>query len=358
METPQRSGRLAKLLAVFMGILFAMVLIEGGLAFAARQGLFPGAPPSYSPGHPFWDGDHPLFGAWHHPNARWDHTKTCFSATYESNSHGARDVEREIASDAPRVIVLGDSIVEGWGLPREVRFSDVLEQRTGVEHLNFGMSHFSPYQQYLVYRDLAKRFSHEAVIVTINAVNDFVDLDLELATGRHAYEYSYRPYLVADGGAFRHVDRRESSLRRSLRHYTHTFPLIDAARRAIRYRAGPPIPYGFEERAFAVLERTLDLFAREVDGRPLIVVLIPFPRNMKRYDASGSDPLFERLAAFAEGTGIQIVNLLPPMHAKTRSLKRRWNHYVFHCDMHWNAFAHATAAGLIREALEGTVYER
>jgi len=364
METPPRRRCAGKLLAVLIGILFAAALIEGGLALAAHRGLHLGPPPSYEPDHPFWDSDHTAFGIWHHPNARWEHTVPCFSVTYESNSQGARDVEREIVSDAPRVIVLGDSIAEGWGLPLAERFSGVLERETGVEHLNFAMSHFSPYQQYLVYRDLAKRYSHDATIVTVSSINDFIDLDAALATGRYAYEYSYRPYLVPEGGSFHHVERRESTLRRLLRHYTYTFPAINRVRRTIRDRLDPPPPvprrfsnfYDFEERAFAILERTLELIAEEMGGKLLFVVLLPFPQDMHRYEADGPDPLSARLAAFAERTGARIVNLLPAMYAKSRSHTGRWNRYVFDCDVHWNALAHATAAYTIRAALEGTVY--
>ena len=72
-------------------------------------------------------------------------------------------------------------MVEGWGLPDESRFSNLLERVIGVEHLNFGMSHFSPYQSYLVYRDLASGFDHDAVVIGITPENDFVDLDLDRA---------------------------------------------------------------------------------------------------------------------------------------------------------------------------------
>ena len=70
------------------------------------------------------------------------HQKRCFKATYSTNSVGARDVERSPAAARPRAVVLGDSFLEGWGLPAAERLSNLLEESTGVEHLNFAMSLF------------------------------------------------------------------------------------------------------------------------------------------------------------------------------------------------------------------------
>ncbi len=86
-------------------------------------------------------------------------------------------------------MVLGDSFLEGWGLPVADRLSNLLEEATGVPHLNFAAAHFGPYQQLLVYEELASQFDHNAVLASVLPTNDFIDLDLEAARELEDYEY-------------------------------------------------------------------------------------------------------------------------------------------------------------------------
>lgn len=305
----------------------------------------------------FWNGNHPQFGVWHHPHATLRHSSDCFTADYGTNSIGARDVERTRESTRPRVIVLGDSIVEGWGLAADERFSNLLEKATGLEHLNFGMSHFSPYQSYIAYRELAKQYSHDAVFVTIVSLNDFDDLDFSRARG--AYHYSYRPYLVPDKGTYRHLDHREAPIQRVLRRNSRAY---GAAVRLVTpwlSGSGPARKrgysgfYDFTEGEFALLEHSLELLAEEATQKKLVVLLVPLMRDMGRYHLDGDDPLSKRLVDFEERTGARVINLLPVMYRNAIEDKAR---YRFECDFHWNALANQAAARAIRENLEGSVY--
>ena len=67
----------------------------------------------------FWKRNDPRFGVWHESNAEWVHEESCFKVTYRTNSVGARDRERSVSSTKPRVVVLGDSILEGLGVNDE-----------------------------------------------------------------------------------------------------------------------------------------------------------------------------------------------------------------------------------------------
>ena len=89
----------------------------------------------------------PAFGVWHSPNGHFIHKSGCYSVAYDTNSYGARDVERNLHSAAPRTIVLGDSMIEGIGQPDEKRLTNILEKETGEEYLNFGTGgNFGPLQ--------------------------------------------------------------------------------------------------------------------------------------------------------------------------------------------------------------------
>ncbi len=130
----------------WIGALAATLLLaELSVAALVHAGLLDTPRPPRG-GTAFWKGHHPRFGVWHEPNAETVHERACFRVRYATNSVGARDAERSLDADAPRVVVLGDSFLEGWGVARDERLSERLESGTGFEHLNFAMAHFGPYQ--------------------------------------------------------------------------------------------------------------------------------------------------------------------------------------------------------------------
>jgi hypothetical protein len=348
-------------LAVLVVGVLTLLALELGVRGAVATGLLHTPVPAGFD-DPYWLGDRPDFGVWRHPNAEFVHHAPCFEATYRTNSIGARDVERPRDAPGPRVVVLGDSFTEGWGVAQEERYSSRLELATGIPHLNFAMAHFSPYQSVLVYRDLAKQFSHDAVLIGILPVNDFVDLDYDFASGKQAgYLYRYRPYLVPDGDGWKRFDWREPSLLRLLRRGSYAFnalsvalqpstPAADAesapaegARRIFSFF------YDASEQQMRLMEHTLELLADEARGKQVAVALIPGLRDLRRHAFSGPDPLTPRLEAFGHAHGIRVLSLLAPMAARTQ----HWSDYYFPCDYHFNASGHAAAAEILRASLGG-----
>ena len=110
----------------------------------------------------------PHFGVWRYPNRGARQRTPCFNVTYTSNSYGARDIERtRDAPDGRRVVVLGDSFVEGIGSSFDERMTTLIEQDSGIELLNFGMGGFGPIQEWLLYKELASAFDHSEVYLFI-----------------------------------------------------------------------------------------------------------------------------------------------------------------------------------------------
>ena len=286
-----------------------LLLVEAGLRGLVAQGAI-GLPAP----------DDPDFGAWREPLSSSEHRAECFEVTYETNSSGARDEERELASDRPRLVVLGDATIEGFGLPVEDRLSNRMERTTGLEHLNFGMSQFGPYQHYLVYRDLAALFDHGGVIVGILPSSDFFDLESD----------------------------RAPAFLRALRRHTYTY-------NALLHGRARSLFYDYTEEQYALLEHALSLLAEEVAGKGLAIVLIPDLTDLLRYDQSGADPLSERLTAWGQQNRTRVINLLPAMHAHTR----QWTRYFHECDGHWNAYGNEVATDYVLSGLyAGTFRQR
>ncbi len=355
-----------RLLALAASSLAALLLFEVGSCVSVERGwLASPRPTRVLP--KYWRGDHPSFGVWRHPDVEYEHTTACFRARYRTNSLGARDRERRRQAPLPRVVVLGDSQMEGWGLAEDERLSNRLEAATGIEHLNFAMAHFGPYQSLIAYRELASGFDHDAVILGLFPMNDFIDIDLDLARRMPGYEYRYRPYLLGAAPDFAHVDHREPLPRRLLRRHSYAF---NALLHALLLRSQVPVEdfkalrgggrklaswfYDFEEAQIRRLERILELWAEAARDKRLALLLIPSQRDLERFAREGPAPLARRLGRFAEGHGIRIVNLLPGMAQRGVPFERLF----LSCDYHWSALGNAVALELAREELGADFYMR
>ena len=344
---------MSRLLGVLVLVLVTLAGVELGTMALVRAGVL-AVPRPHHGDTGFWWHAHPKWGAWHHPNQEGEHAQGCYRAAYRTNSVGARDVERPREATGPRVVVLGDSFFEGYGVNEPSRASNLLEEKTGIPHLNFAMASFGPYQQYLVYRDLAREFDHDAVVAMLLPENDFADLELAECLELGDTDYCYRPYLVGGPGAWEREDHREPALRRLLRLHSQAWNAVAAIRRGAAPE--PDLERSFYwDHSEAQLARVVEIFGRlaeEVGERRLVVVLIPTARDMALYDVRGTSPLADALRPLARREGFRLVDLLPAM---TR-YSRNWSGYSLSCDLHWSHFGNRVAAELLHDALEGDVY--
>src|SRR5262245_54115015 len=140
-------------LSAVLVTVITLLALEAGTAVGIRTGLISVKPPSYSldqvRARPFWRDMNPAFGVWHEPNRTYRHRSNCFDVRYRANAYGARDPERTVQSERPRVVVLGDSFVEGFGVNESERMTTLLERDTGIEHLNFGIAGTGNTQHFL-----------------------------------------------------------------------------------------------------------------------------------------------------------------------------------------------------------------
>ena len=122
-------------------IVICLLFIEGTVRLAVALDLLPYEryPTSREP--QYWAYIDPVVGMWRRPHADFVDEGRCYTTHYTSNSAGARDRERSVESSAERrVVVLGDSFVEGYGYDETQRFTELLEARTGIEFMNWGTS--------------------------------------------------------------------------------------------------------------------------------------------------------------------------------------------------------------------------
>ena len=87
-----------------------------------------------------------------------------------TNREGFRDLEHqpENPTRKRRVVCLGDSIVFGWHLPKESRFSDVLARtRPDWEVLNMGVPGYNAAQEIECFRTYGMKYRPDLVIINV-----------------------------------------------------------------------------------------------------------------------------------------------------------------------------------------------
>lgn len=373
MQTSRKKPKLAiaKIRSLLKNLLLsvAVVIVSFELlaVTAIETKLIPADAPSYEwPTFvPFWDQLDKKFSNWHSPNARYVHVNSCYNVTYRSNRHGMRDRDRTIIGDGKRIVFLGDSFAEGYGLARDDRLSDRLEEKTAVPHLNFGVSgNFGPTQYLLLYRTLAKKFDHSGILIQLLPDNDFTDDDPAFWQ-RNPRDW-YRPLFFKRNGAFEldYIDKKKfeeadgwnrrefvKGLRTIHRNYSYTSNLIAYFQVLFEDQntAGRPGSYSgyydFTDQQAARFEFVIGELVEAAGEKIILFVVTPRASDIHRFRKAGPptrfNALVERLKA--KHATIRFLDLMPHF-AEQSDINAFYND----CDGHWTPEGAAAASGIIR----------
>ena len=292
----------------------------------------------------FWVDIDPHFGVWHDANSSYMHNKQCATVYYTANSHGMRDPERKLRSDAPRIAVLGDSFVEGYIVEDGHRLTDLLEKDFGMEFLNYGTSGgFGTLQEWLQYKYMVRKFDHDAIIIGILPSNDMTDStkDLQIIDNdryRRPYlegEYpNYEILYTQDKMPVRNRSDLLKSFDHTLREWSYTYRIaryLDSfdlknwdfrARwfsRSQRATSLKSMYYDFTEEQWNIMRYCLEQIVAEANGKPIFLFTIPRYTDFLRYKGT-QPPLSRKIENLAEQYGMDYLDLLPEM--AMRSLSR------------------------------------
>jgi len=374
------------LLLLFFSILLGLGLAEWGArevchSKAGQKSCRFNFPESSGMDQHYVQGYDPILGVWRNPHSNGRQVKSCFDVTYSTNAYGARDREREKKTNPPRErwVVLGDSWMEGLGVPLEKTLPALLEEKTGFEHLNFGISGTSPLQYLLRYQHMAKDFDHTGVIVSILPFNDFEDMDLEI--GKRLHAENYRPYFSGQypdlqienyGKITRPPITPPPSFWKRLTEHSYLLHLADnlislsKARWSTQKGAfGDGVNslfsrnssyYSFSEDDWLRLRWVLERFLEETRGKKLVVLSFPTPCDLMAFSEKGGPaPLTLKMKEFFDAhrePNVMFIDLLPLMH----ELRPDFQSYFLTCDGHMSPYGHEAAADLIYERLKGRFY--
>ncbi|HEX3419640.1 MAG TPA: hypothetical protein VHT01_00270 [Candidatus Udaeobacter sp.] len=356
---------LAQRVVSFLGLALINLVVFAVLAEAASIAIvhfkrWPSTRPTYHLSYnKFWTETNPVFGMWHRPNGHFFHQGGCFSVEYTTNSYGARDRERTLHTTKPRTIVLGDSFVEGFGVPDDERLTNLMERDAGREHLNFGTGGgFSPLQYALLYRSLASQFDHTQVLVGVLPDNDFHEMDRSWLESNYAGEF--RPYYRDDltigylghfqpnagEGLWNHTEA-------ALRAYLASYHVGQYIYFSTLMRHGPYSGYNdFKAVDLARLKQAvLDIKSTAVaHGAKMAVFIIPRANDFERLHTAKTDRLGPVMESWGTTSGIPVKDLLPDMEAQSGGDYRS---YFRSCDGHWSTKGNAVAAKILEHWVYG-----
>ncbi|MGE3910221.1 MAG: SGNH/GDSL hydrolase family protein [Chloroflexota bacterium] len=334
---------------------------------------------------------HPIYGFFHRPGASgWIETPE-FTSYVSINAYGLR--ERNIAPAKPagtfRVLVIGDSFVEGAQVPMENTVTRKLEERLAammpgqpVQVINAGNAGFGTAQELLFLDHDGRTYEPDLVILVYFIDNDLPDNGYRVAKDRKL-DTTRRPFFVPDGkggielrpGAAPPPDRLEAVrplLRKSVTYnLAENFMLWQEARDQEKAQIGKNRPTYLEnppaewDEAWWVTERLLGRVRETTAGMNADLLVVAAPSYFQISDDAwlwlvGGDTREknhyepdlpnQRLAGIAERQGLRFLDLLPAVKAAQDAEGGLY----YPADGHWTSAGHAFAAGQLADYLAGS----
>ncbi|MBO0936037.1 SGNH/GDSL hydrolase family protein [Fibrella sp. HMF5335] len=309
----------------------------------------------------------PFSGRWRLPNAR-EQVVNCSGDTLRrySNELGAADDPYTSDTTTNRVIVLGDSYMEGYMVNPADRMSTRLSKATGHRHLNFAINGTSPINYWQTYRQFSHSVAHKAVLVGLLPANDFEDYNGEKVHAQVDFPI-YRPYWTNDSklayslanihqsiGA---VGRTRASLLQTVDSVYQTLTwkqkarvhfvehsylaqtLLKLAQNRVKVDAKWTRYAQFSEAEWNTMTHSMDQLKQDAAGKSVIFVSLPIMLDVKALRA-GADNKFDRqMRTFCQQRGIGFISLVPHALAYKGNIA---DLYV-PCDGHWTAKGEAWA---------------
>ena len=357
-----------KLLYKFFIVLLTFLLIELACFIFIKTGYIPARLPAF---HFVAENDFSMhlvknkeWGVWHKPG-QFTYQDGCLEMDNLYNSYGARDKERTKSStDSNRVILLGDSFAEGFGVKENKRFSNLLEKETKHEMMNFSCNSFSPLQAVLMYKNLAFQYAHNTIIFGIFPFNDIPDDDIDI-TGN---DEVYKPFLVKTDtgysikytGIFNPADSTLNKSKGSFTERTVRFlkaftcwynivsylKLRNAENKKMKSSSAkiPSYYYDYSTSQIERLGEILKELRKSAGDKRIIVFTIPVVQDFLRMEKEDKQPpLPEELLKICTENNIEFLDLTQPIKATGKPYRG----FYFYCDPHWNENGHKLVADIL-----------
>tara|TARA_B100000242_G_C43023336_1_gene476379 strand:+ start:515 stop:1627 length:1113 start_codon:yes stop_codon:yes gene_type:complete len=315
--------------------------------------------------------NHDLYGVWHKPNSSYIHKSDCFSAKYNFNNFGAKDIKRTI-NGKNRTLLIGDSYVEGYGVDNDKIFSYLIENNSKheIEYLNFSSSgYFGSTQYYLLINDLLKKIEFDRVILFLNPDSDFEDDSIDF--GKIFHNKKYRPYYDLNTNKIFYYNqnyrlKKKNLVKDILDEYTYSYKLLRYTKQQLvlfnkkkkinnlsNINEGNFVSYfdKYPKKTFKILKKNLfniNNLLLENDIK-LIVSTLPSKKDTIYFNRKNNSKnnLDNELKKYLDKMNVKFFEI---MQTNLKNNKIDLNSY-FTCNNHFNADGHRILANIIEEKL-------
>lgn len=320
-----------------------------------------------------------FFGRWSTPYDSSFRTRPAGDSIKISyNAFGARDKQRSThkSSTKKRIIVIGDSFVEGYMLDTAQRFTNLMERATNCEHLNIAINGTGLITYFLEYKYLAKRFEHDVVMIGILPANDF-EVHSENDEMSLFDSPIYRPYWRKVSKGNYELKYSLASINQSIASYEGirnpriVVKTVDSLYRSINWYKRPQVELNQNSYLYkGVLELAAKVSAKrktndtlkpintenidlltyflaqlrlETQGKKVILVVFPIEKDLKGGDLVEIEKFNKTLTLLCSKNGFGCIDILPYF----KNYKGNISDLYTKGDGHWSAKGDSLAAQAI-----------
>lgn len=349
-----------KIIFIILGIIGGLLLLEISVIALVYWAGLNILLPTYNLNSPefFLPERSHIYGHRHRPNSTFELQKNCLQTLYRFNSLGFRDENHSLSSNKSRVVVLGDSFMEGLAVEEENRVSDLLENKTGITHLNFAMSDKGSTQSYVIYDSIASKYDHDAVLLSVFPINDFIDDDPTIGknsnsirpcwTGQYPnYELKFFPDSAP---TFKKTVHWKHWLKSFTHSYDALFYLKESLKSLLKERNYPKTGYfSFSQQQLNRMKYSLLKIKEKAGSKSITLVSIPSHLSFEKEEGISVET---PLQSFCDSIGIQFIGLFQPFKNASNSPEKE---FYYRCDSHWNEAGHQLAFEIIIQ--NSSIYE-
>ena len=336
------------------------------------------------------------------PDLGWEHIASStgwmvgpeYEVEIRINADGLRDRShsREKEAGTRRVLVFGDSFVEGWGVRLEDSVSKLLEENlqqrsasSSVEVINFGVAGFGTDQEMLLFEKLGSQYRPDQVLVFFYA-NDLANNSSRMGIGaERGYKPQFRlgrngqlfltgvpvkkvPFWDEDAWRAQPWKRR---LGKYLYEHWHLYVLLHKVLAPAEVKAEQRQMFyeslygkGYDPRigqAWELTGRLLQSFKEKVVGANAQLLLVYVPAivqveeenwTMKR-DLYGLIGEFDLRKPNRELARLAARYDIPMLDLNEEFARQARRQILYFRESHWNPQGHALAARLVADYLDG-----
>lgn len=291
-----------------------------------------------------------IYGHQHLPNSSYTVKKFCLETHYQFNKLGFRDQLESQSSSKKRVLSIGDSFVEGVGVKEDERFTDLIENKSQLTHLNFGMADKGSTQAYLIYDSIAKHYEHSSILWSLFPTNDLIDDDPDFGKTvngiKPCWSGEYPNYDLKYFPSEAPKEKPNKLWKRILKNFTYTYDALFYLKESLKLKFSEPHQFpktGYFNYSIDQLNRmkySINQLKKSAKNKPITIICIPSTIDLDNTKARSQENIEESLKSYCENLDIEFIGLFDLFMQDKSAIQK----YYYECDSHWNPNGHILVA--------------